>query len=268
MSSDFLSKDIVHVNSSKRLSGTSSDFTIDLSQQIRIPNQYDRASLVSFSCPKSYYLITADNDSFTVTEGKTTRTIELLHGNYSFTSLATELEEELNAFGVGWVYTVLADKSVGKFFFSVTGHTSQPSFDFSGATSPYYIVGFDEAVYSFTSDVLYSVNLVNLQRIDSMQLLCNFVNGGILSTIIPDVSDFGLIQFQEPDAILTSQIVSLSNFQQCHFSLVDGDDGAIIDLNGLHFDFVFIIYQRNTYFSQMLQDKRLELLQQSINQTF
>ena len=63
MSSDFLTKDIVYISSADWTSGATSDFTIDISGYVRTPNDYDYATLLNFSCPKSYYLINDRNNT-------------------------------------------------------------------------------------------------------------------------------------------------------------------------------------------------------------
>ena len=91
MASDFLSKDVVYVNSRSRLSGNSNNFSIDLTGQIRTPNNYDTATLLSFYCPQSYYLIDSSNNSFNVNEFGTITVIDLPIGNYNINSLVVQL---------------------------------------------------------------------------------------------------------------------------------------------------------------------------------
>lgn len=274
MASDFLSGDVVYVNSNQRISGTTTDFTIDLSQQIKTPNRYDRATLLSFNCPKSYYLINEFNNTFTLNENGQETEIVIPTGNYTFDSLTTELNTLFDTTpGILWNYTVSNSFRTGKFLFTVTGNFAQPSFTFADeavtrphlrstftTASPCYIMGFTPGTFSFTNNSLTSPNVVKLQLLQSLILMANFVKGSRLSVIVPDMSDFGLITYVEQNPAFTAQELTNSQFQQCSFQLLDGDNGGLVNLNGLTFEFVFAIYQRNSYYEKMLRDKQLQLL--------
>ena len=264
MSSEFLDKDIVYVNSVNRVRGTSSSFQVNLSSQIRSPNDYDSCALLAFTCPKSYYLFTSSNNEFIVTESKTTTSLTIPVGNYSINTLVTALNTLLST--LNWTYTISQTNinTTGKLTFTVSGNSEQPIFDFSGSNSPYAQLGFDQTSYQFSSDTLTCVNVINLQLTNTVQLMTDMVEKNLLATIIPDNTDFSTIVFNEQNPSFVAKRMVRSNVQSANFYLMDGNTGKIIDLNGLNFSFKFAIYKKNTYYKSMLDDKRFELLLQTM----
>lgn len=255
---EYLSKSIVYVNSANRVSGTSANFTIDVSSQVRYPNNYDRVSLLAFSCPKSYYLINSTNDTFTITEATGgLKTITITHGNYSLSTMVTYLNTAINLV-TAYTYVVSSSQVTGKMTFTVSGATGNPVFDFSLSNSPYAILGFNEASYTMSANVLTSVNVVNFQLTNTLQLMCDMAERSLLSTIIPNTSDYATIQYNEYNPGFVSKVCVRNNISSCKFWLLDGNTGAQIDLNGLDFNFKFVIYRENTFFKTQLTKMRLE----------
>ena len=186
----FFSKDVIYINSALRSSGTSSSFTIDISKQISTPNNYDRITLLNFQCPKSYYLINSTNNTFIITESGINHTVTLIPGNYSLTSLTTEINAEIIASGVSYTYQFLPMTTLGKYKIIVTGNSSiQPVINFS-LSNLYLIIGFDKLVYTMSGNTLISTNVVNLQLTNTVQLLCDSAERSLLSVIIPNKSDY------------------------------------------------------------------------------
>jgi hypothetical protein len=267
MSADFLEKDIVYVSSAspKVVSGTTNDFIIDLTDQIKFPNNYDTACLLKASIPKSYYLFNSTNNVFTVTESKTTTTITIPVGNYGISSLVTTLKSLLTA--CTWSYsTSTYSTSTGKITFSVTGNGGvQPIFDFSGSTSPYLILGFEQSPYTFSGSSLTSPNVVNLQLTNTILLMADIVDrSGLFNVIVPNNSDFTTINYIEQNPTFTSRNLIKLNVQNVHFKLLDGNTGNALDLNGLDINFVFAIYKSNNYFKTQLIETHLRLLESSL----
>ena len=257
MSADFLEKDLVYVNSANRLQGDSHNFTINLSNQIRVPNNYDSASVLALSCPKSYYLFSSSNNTFVVNENGALTTITIPIGNYSFSSLTNALVTLLAA--CAWDYAVDNVTRTGHFLFTVSGNGGlQPSFNFSSNTIG-AIVGFDEASYAFTANTLESVNIVNLQTTSTIELSCDFVRNSVLSVIIPNNTDFSIINYNEYNVQYASQPLTKTNFSSASFVLLDGRTGSPLDLNGLDFNFTMVLYKKNNFYQHMLNDKAQEL---------
>jgi len=249
MSSEFIDKDVVFVNSANRTSGTSSNFIFDLSNQIKPLNEYDSVSLLSFTCPKSYYLFNETNNTFSVNEDGKITNITIPVGNYSFIGPIDILSNILQTllFPCAWTYTVSSDTVKGKFVFNVSGNGGkQPIFNFSSSLCC-KILGFDKTSYTFSGNTLTSSGIVNFQKTNTIQLCCDFVEKSILSIIIPDVSDFSTINYNEYNTQFVSRPLSRSNFSVSKFYLLDGATGTPLDLNNIDFNFTFVIYKKNDY---------------------
>ena len=80
------------VDSSQRVSGTSSNFTINLN----LPNfvqDFDRIALNQFSCPRSWYDVATAVNTFQFKEGSggTLKTITVPVGMYNVNTLASSI---------------------------------------------------------------------------------------------------------------------------------------------------------------------------------
>jgi hypothetical protein len=262
---DFLDKDVVYINSAARINGTSSAFTIDISQQVRTPNEYDSIALISAYIPKSYYLITSSNNTFQVNEvGYLTKTITIPVGNYNLTSMTTTLTTLLNSAGLNWTYTVNISTSTGLITFTNNGNAVS-SFIFADA-SPYRILGFNKTTHNFYLVggiyTLVSPNIINLQAVSNILVMSNIVDKQLLSSVVPSSSDFSSILYVEQDPFLVSKTLISNNVQSIYFFLLDGITMKPIELNGLDISLTLVIYKRNNYYNIMIADHQLKLLQQ------
>jgi len=257
MSADFLSKDIIYVNSLNRISGDSDDFVINLMDYVKFPNDYDTAALLAFSCPKSYYLINNNNNVFTVDEKNgNVFNITIEPGNYSFNTMSKTLEQLLNNSST-FTYSITPNNKTGKYLFTVTGNTIyQPSFIFN-KNSPYEILGFRLDTYNFSSNQLVTPDIVDFNLTNIIKLCCNFVDKNVLSIIIPNVADFSFINYNEQNPIYASHQLTINNLGNARFWLLDSDDNPL-DLNGKNIHFTFCIYKKNNYYDHMIKDKELE----------
>jgi hypothetical protein len=254
MSSDWLDKDIIYVNSIEKTSGLSNEFTINLTNKLRTPNDYDSATLLNFSCPKSYYLINQYNNSLILIEGQNQYQINIPVGNYDFQTMATELTTLFNQ-SSQFTYSIITNQTTGKYLFSVQNNNLQPSIEFN--TELYKIIGFNKEVYNFANNQLYSRNIVNFQLTNTLKLCCNFVEKAILSIIVPNNQDFSFINYNEVNSQLSSHRVLNNNLGSAKFWLLDQDD-RLIDLNGLNFNFTFCMFKKNSYYQTMLDFKKIE----------
>jgi len=255
MSSEFLSKDLVYVNSSFRTQGNSHDFIIDLSQQISPNNDFDSICLLNFTCPKSYYLIDELNNTFTVTEGIINTVITIPSGNYDFLTLRATLQTLLQV--CNFTYAVSANQVSGKYQFTVSNNTSQPYFIFT-SDSPHKVIGFEIDTYQFNANALTAPNIVNFQRTNTIELCSDIVKKSIFASIIQNSPDFSNITYTEFNASLSSQSLIKNNVNSVRFYLLDGNTGKPLLLNGLNFSFTFCIYKKNNYYEHMLQDAKTQ----------
>ena len=99
----------VYIDSSYKVSGTSSEFTIDLPETAQIEDNM-LCQMHEVSVPHSWYSINENNNNFYVMKGilppetpsgVTYRKLIIPVGNYTATELATQLETSLNTLDSG-----------------------------------------------------------------------------------------------------------------------------------------------------------------------
>ena len=99
----------VYIDSSYKVSGTSSDFTIDLPETVQLEDNV-LCQIHEVSVPHSWYSINENNNNFYVMKGilppetpsrVTYRKLIIPVGNYTATELATQLETSLNTLDSG-----------------------------------------------------------------------------------------------------------------------------------------------------------------------
>jgi len=74
----------IHINSAFRSSGTDSDFVINI--PLKKNNKFTHVAVIDISIPKSYYLISEGDNTFTIQENGSTFIVTIPVGNYSITS--------------------------------------------------------------------------------------------------------------------------------------------------------------------------------------
>ena len=260
---EYFDKDVVYVNSYERISGTSSSFTIDISQQVRPVNNFDSIVLLNASIPKSYYLINDYTNTFQISEsGFPTKTITITNGNYSLSALTSALNTLIAAAGLNKTYVFSVSQITGKSTITSSGSGSSLIF---GNTSPWRILGFTKTTYAIplvgSTYTVTSPNVVNLQLTNTIEVMSNVVDKALLSAIIPSQSDFGAILYTERNAGLVSKPLSSKQFNSIQIYLLDGITGQPIDLNGLDIQMTIVLYKKNDYYMKSLEDQKLKLLQ-------
>lgn len=232
-----------------------------MSNYIRSPNNYDTATLLNFSCPKSYHLINSNNNTFTLTEDKTSHLITLTTGNYDVNTLKTEIQTKLN--GYAYTYVVTYDRSKNKYTITVSGNAMQPYLDFRDSNT-YLIMGFEAQLYQFAANTLTSPNVCYLQSSSSLLLCCDFVVNNVLSQIVPNTQDLSIISYEENNPAFASHDLSRTNIIDGRFYLLDAKTQEPINLNGIDFEFSFAIYKKNTFYHNMMIDQQLQLQIQAL----
>jgi hypothetical protein len=267
---------IVYIDSAKRISGDDSNF----SYQIQLPpeSNFDKAAVLECSIPKSYYLISSINDTFTLVEGDTDTTVTLTHGNYGIRALANELILKLEAasaylgnhFGYDVTFPNIAkDPSTGKFTFTANTEPTGiiPTFIF-GSNSPAEVMGFAaNSENPFDENFqLTSTQVMKLIPEDTLYIHSDMVaNSGssglqassgdnILQEIFTSgVPNFGIIKYQSYDPMATAKkFASTGPSSVYHFYLTD-ENNKPINLNGLNWQMAILLYKENDTF-RILRD--------------
>lgn len=257
---------IFYVNSRNRVSGTDSDFLYAF--EMPPDAKFDKVCVLQIAIPKSYYLIKA-NESFTLTESKSQVAIIIPVGNYTRKSFAATLQGILNSSSPnGYIYTITYPTSstvpdTGKYTYAVTNNSGvQPIFTFGSSNDLWDHMGFASAsTNTFTTDVLVSTQVINLQKENTLYLHSDIANNGsdnVLQEVFSVESpDYASIVFQQHNIEgYAKDIVGVAN-NVYRFYLTDENDAAI-DLNGQNFNLTLVMYKKNNIYDMIKQFLKLQ----------
>lgn len=255
------------IDSRDRVSGTLTDFVVDL-KNFPTSNRFNRVSLMSFSLPKTYYLIDDDTDEFTVTEDGKNATVTLGHGNYSLQQLAAQMQTKLRAVSPhSLLYSVSGNETTGKYEFSVTdAGGNPPAFqpDFTFTQSLAIVLGFEEDTYSFTADALTSPNVVKLQRTDTVLVWSDLVESsdGILHQVNASGIGFSHIIYQAQDVEWFAKKLTTRGNSAAHFRILYFEEPRhVIDLNGHHVHMTVALWEASPLQAMQIRDLQVSALQ-------
>ena len=273
-----MNKTVIHINSAQRASGTSQNFTIDIGSQLALMDSSqtdqtpDSIAVLSFNMPKSYYLINSSNNTWQVNENGTLHTVTLTPGNYSATTLVTEIKTRMTSAGLAYTYNTIFSSITGRLTWTASNVTgAQPSFIFpSTSFGIYRIIGFDRGQTAvFSANSLTSTNIINLQLANSISVMSNLTSneGGLLATIVNNTADFSSITYNNSCPEFTSrQLTTGTNastiIKNPTFYLLNNETGLELDLNGLNWSMVLVLYRSTQlyynrateYFAEMLKE--------------
>jgi hypothetical protein len=251
MSETYENKQIYYINSHFKNSGSDSDFIYT----ININNNLDVDSVVLLDCsiPKSFYMIQDGTNTFTLVEGSYNTVISVTPGNYSRVSLKNTIQVLLNdntQTGFNYIvsYSSTPNYDDGKFIFTVSNNSgTQPQFIFTNYL--YEQLGFNKnTTYTFQSNILTSINVINLQTESTLFLrsnICDNEGSNILQNIISTGNaDYSFIIFQNNNINGYSKKLNTKNINSFYFKLTN-EDNEIINLNGLNIVFTIMIYKSN-----------------------
>jgi hypothetical protein len=209
--------------------------------------------LLSAVIPKSYYLFTDSNNSFTVREGVSSlRVISIDKGNYNVTDFITQLTTKLNIAACPY-YNVITNPSPytitisqGKLTFSVVGNGGfQPTFIFT--TNVYLSMGFSVSSSNvFISNTLTSTNVINLNPYKVLYVKSSICSSSFLSIldIIPVglYPDFSFVYYQNTTSHTEKELNEARNVS--HQFYITDHIGQIVDLNGAEVILNICLYKR------------------------
>lgn len=256
-------KHFAYVDSSNRLSGTASDFSFNIN--LDLTQKYDSVVMTSALLPKSYYLITDNNNSFILNENGVDHVITIENGCYILSAFRTEITRVLNVARPpnAWTYvmsfpSIASQANTGKWTWTVTGNGGiQPSFRFTNKL--FLQMGFHEnTTNTFVNDTLTSTHVIKLQVEDTLYVCSDIVEASSSSTlnnVLQDIHasaspDFSTINYQCLAPEMYSKKLASGNKTICRFS-VTNSDGEVINFNGLPVTFTLLIYKKNDYYAKM-----------------
>src|SRR5665647_984595 len=242
-----------YANSRNRIAGDDSNFCM----MVPIPtgSKYTHVCVLDLAIPKSYYLIQAGFNTFTLVEGLIQTPISLPPGNYSRRSLQAVLMTLLNAGSPNlWVYQVTypnpaTQADTGKFTFTVAGNSSQPSIVCT--TNVFEILGFNtNSTNVFVSNSLTSTNVIKLQLEDTLFLHSDIANNGhddALASVYSDGPNMSIMHYTCTDVRAYGKKLSTVNSNFFHFSLLN-EDKVRMNTNGLNINFTLLIYYKENIY--------------------
>lgn len=244
----FQTKKIFYINTNMRESGTHSNFSykIDLKD-----HDVDSVSVLQANIPKSYYMVQANKNTFTLTEGVTSYTITIPPGNYTRSNFRTTVQNLMNGNGSVFTYTVeiplKTTADTGKYYYVVSANDSQPSFTFASDNNVYELMGFTPGTHTFVGDTLDSENVIKLHREDTIYIHSDIAGGStntMLQEVYADGSDFDHIVFINRNPEMYSKSINSSHDGVYRF-FITNEDGEILDLNGLNWTMTLVAYKKN-----------------------
>src|SRR5665647_775037 len=153
--------------------------------EVKIPTHevFTHVCVVDASIQKSYHLVQAGYNTFTVLENAVPRTIAITPACYSATVFATEVRTRLNTGApAGWIYGMTkptaAMPSTGKWTYTVTGSATQPSI--VTTSNVYEQLGVNaNSTYPFVAGALVSTNVMKMQSEDALYIHSDIVTDGV-----------------------------------------------------------------------------------------
>jgi hypothetical protein len=250
---------IVNVDSSQRLSGTSTNFTINLN----LPNyvqEFDRVAVNQISIPRSWYDVESGYNTFVLKEGTSSQTITIPAGMYNVNTLATTIATQLNSASVlngnSYTYTVAYPNSsltVNNNLYTYTCSSSAKAIQFIFTTNLYQQMGFAQNTTNTfgggSPNTLTSVNSISISYINRLFLYsncCNTAQNGYLQEILiagqfPSTS---FIYYEAQNFDINSKEFTNPQNNAFDFALYDRY-GNIVNLHGLEIVFSLIFYKKN-----------------------
>lgn len=237
---NFKNKKLFIINSANRISGTDSNFSVQL--EIPPQNDYDYVAVVQAVIPKSYYMVQS-GDYFILTEGATSVNIEMPVGNYNIKTFQIVCQSYLQSNSPnGWTYTLTFPNTsttvnTGKYTYSVSGNTSQPSITVNTDSNLYQLMGFSEGVHTFVGDNLTSDIVVKMMSEDVLFIRSNMADNegdNILQEVYAVASEsYSNIVYRQDNIIYNCKKLSRGKNNVFTFWLTN-ENNDNIELNGIN----------------------------------
>ena len=233
------SKKIFIVDSTDRLSGTSSDFTINPQPSI---NSVKSIKLLSAEIPRTAYTVDSTNNHLFFNDGAN-RLASLVYGYYNTTTLATAILNALNlSTSTAGPFTVNISSISGLITITSTSAISIVTGNFS----IHSLLGFTVPTASATTLTgIYVVNLslpnyyiIDISGYNSIVSSCNPMDYG--SFVVMAKTSSGGIDYFAINSDFHMRDIGISNINQLSIRIKKGG-GSIINLNGAPVVLVFEI---------------------------
>lgn len=244
----------VYIDSRKRLSGTDSNFTV----AIPLPDDHSftHVTLLNALIPKSYYLIQAGFNTFQLQENTSIVTITVPIGNYTLSTFQSTISNLLSSNSPnGWTYSLSYPNSTlpdtGKFTYTVSGNSSQPSLIFGpDLFEPFGFL--QNSNNTFVNNTITSTCVIKLVSEDRLILHSSLVNNPNLDNILISINSATNIPFSSISWInfapeYRSHKLVNNSIKVASFSLTD-EGNRLLDLNGLNMNLTLAFYRKDNIF--------------------
>jgi len=239
---------IFRINSGSRLSGTDTSFAFQL---VKSPDEvYDYVVCLHAEIPVTYYVVRAGLNTFILQEGATQATVTVPPGNYNSQSFQSVLIPLINAASPNhWTYSMtipsqFTGTSTGKYTYTVTGNSSQPSFVMNSSLAVQ--MGFlASTTNTFSGNSLVSTAVVNFLP----------VNVIIHSDIVDDQEDILQEVYRGNTNLLSNLEYKLTTSPEAYAKRLRNNNtnvynfyitdihGVVLDLNGHDCHFTLLLYR-------------------------
>lgn len=275
------SKPTFVVDSANRLSGSTSDFSVNV--PISRNHDYDSIAVDSVQIPKSWSTIDSTNNQFVLIVNAVSSLITIPVGNYNILNFPIVLKQLLDT-ASGLTFTITFpdwnEVSTDLFTFGVTpGNAVSFSFDtlnvlITSKHTPYDMMGFGKnSLNVFVADSLISTYPVNFQRTKFLTIKSNISNNigngssdnATLVNAIPtsDAPDGSLIVYTSNNLEEATKMLRSNTTNNFQFSIYD-DNNEIIDLNGRDVKITLFLYRHNNYFEASLHSLKVQHLEKIV----
>ena len=175
-------------------------------------------SLINAQIPCSFYNITATNNMLAYAQFSTNLSFTIPIGNYSSSSLITQL---IQGFGQSTVTSIILDKATGKLVFTFNTNTA---FQVESTLTPTLgIIGVFNCFANVSTPTTYPLNLLGVKRITIASDALNITaynskgDGNVLATIEVNQAPFNMLSYEQSTDlnkhILHTTLISLLDIQ-------------------------------------------------------
>ena len=244
---------IMYVDSKNRITGSSSNFQINL----QLPNNtWDSVVLMQASIPKSWYIISGllNNNTFQYQEGVgVVNTITIPDGSYNKISMSIVLKSllqsvttfGLNAFSITYSNNQSQQDTFKYTFSSVSATISKIIFSNNNLAS---ILGFNNnTTNTFSIVPLQTPNAYNFASITRLFIkssLSNYADRSILQEIFQSQPDQSIVYYNQLEIANNAKLFTENNDDIFTFVIQDRY-GNVVDLNGIDWVCSILFFNRD-----------------------
>lgn len=242
----------VYIDSRNRISGDDCHFTVPI--PLPDDHKFTHVTLLNALIPKSYYLIAEPNNTFQLQEGNDIVMITVPPGNYLMNTFRTVISNLLTTNSPNnWTYNITypnvgTEADNGKFTYTVTGNTSQPSLIFGDELFEPF--GFKQSsTNTFENDTLVSTCVIKLVSEDRLILHSSLVNNPNNDNILISINaatniPYSSISYVNVAPEYRSHVLMNNSIKTASFSLTN-ESGRILNLNGLNMNLTLAFFRKD-----------------------